>query len=327
LVVIMPARRIFLGLIASLASLSHAQRAPQTIGLLSYAKEATSRETHQVLEREMIALGYGKSRLNIVLRIGDGEITRLPALAEELARLKVDLIVAAGTTAVVAARRANPTVPIVFFSVADPVLQGLAESLARPGRNVTGLTNFSAGELVGKQLELLGLLLPDLARVAFLVNPTTAPPSSFLEKAVRDLEDRLRIRGLVVRARSFEELESAFQLVTAFHAQAVHVSPDGFLSDAAPKIVEISLRNRVGSVWSWDSAVEVGGLMSYGPDYADTLARVASYVAKILQGERAGDLPIQQPSKLELVINRKTAAALGLKIPQALLLQADRVID
>ena len=324
-VIIMPARRTFLGLIASLAGASYAQRAPQTIGMLLPYKEALAREHHETFVREMLALGYAKSRLNIVLRISDNDVTRLTALAEDLAKLKVALVVAVGSLAVEAARRADPAVPIVFISVANPVGQGMAESLARPGRNITGLTNFSAGELVHKRFELLRQLMPNMALAAYLVNPTSTPDD--IEKRARDTGDKFGFRALVVRASSLQELEPAFQAITAFQAQAVYVPSDGFFAGVESEIAKLSLRNRVASVWASEDAPSVGGLMSYSVVLENPFGRVASYAARILQGEKAGDLPIQEPSKFRLVINRKTATALGLKIPQVLVLQADQIIE
>ena len=238
----------------------------------------------------MLALGYAKSRLNIVLRISDNEVTRLTALAEDLAKLKVALVVAVGSLAVEAARRADPTVPIVFISVANPVGQGMAESLARPGRNITGLTNFSAGELVHKRFELLRQPMPNMARAAYLVNPTSTP-DDIIEKRARDTGDKFGFRALVVRASSLQELEPAFQAITAFQAQAVYVPPDGFFAGVEAEIAELSLRDRASVFWASEDAPSVGGLMSYSVVLENPFGRVASYAARILQGEKAGDLP------------------------------------
>ncbi len=223
-------RRRFLGLLASLAGVSQAQPAPRTIGLLVPWKDANAREVRDSLAQEMLALGYATSRLDIVMRTADSVNSRLPALAEELVRLNVDLIVVATTNAVVAVRRASATIPIVFFFVADPVASGLAESLARPGRNNTGLTNFSAGELSAKRLELLRQLMPDMARAAYLINPVSVTGDT--ERSVRDAGERFGFRGLVVRASSLQQLEAAFQAITAFHAQAVFIQIDSFFGDS-----------------------------------------------------------------------------------------------
>lgn len=321
----MLSRRVLLGLIASLAGPSHAQGRRKTIGLLVPWKEASAREIHESLLREMLALGYDSSRLDVVLRTADSVSDRLTALADEFVKLTVDIIIAASTNAVVAARRASLTIPIVFFLVADPVASGLAESLARPGRNNTGLTNFSAGELLTKRLELLRRLMPDLARAAFLINPVsfTGDP----EQSANDAGDKFGFRAVVARASSLQKLDAAFRAITAFRAQVVFVQIDSFFGDVNGHIAELLLRNRLASAWQVEDGVEVGGLMSYGADGDDNVRRVAVYVDKVLRGERASDLPIQQPTKMSLVLNRKTAAALGLKIPRVLLLQADRVIE
>jgi putative ABC transport system substrate-binding protein len=321
----MSTRRLVLGLIASLAGLSHAQRVPQVIGLLLPWKEAIAGEVHADLVRAMLALGYAPPLLNIVLRTADSENSRLPARTDELVKFKVGVIVAAGANAVVAARRASSTIPIVFWGVADPVASGLAESLARPGRNNTGFTNFSAGELAAKRFELLRQLMPEMTRAAYLMNPVSETGNT--EKSVRELGDKFGFRGLVVRASSLQELEAAFQAIIAFQAQVVFIQIDSFFQDVQSQIVELLLRNRLASVWQQEGPVEVGGLMSYGSDGSDIVARVASYVDKILRGVKASELPIQQPTKLNFVINRTTAAAIGLKIPQVLLLQADRVVE
>lgn len=318
-------RILLLGSLVLYSGLSDAQQAPRIIGMLLPWKASEAREASDVLVQEMLALGYPKARLSIVWRNADGDGSRMQAMADELVRLKVDLIIAAGTNAVVAARRASPTIPIVFFVVADPVASGLAESLARPGRNNTGLTNFSAGELGRKRLELLRQLMPDIARVAFLTNPVTLTGN--IEQSVREAEERDGFRGLVVRASTLQELGTAFQAMTAFHAQVVFVQIDPFFGDVQVEIAKLLLRNHLASVFQYSGPVEAGGLMSYGASGDDNLRRVASYVDKVLRGEKASNIPIQQPMKMEFVINRKTADALGLKIPPVLLLQADRVVE
>ena len=320
----MLSRRILLASLASSAALTHAQGAPQVIGMLTPWKEADAKEAYDVLTQEMLA-GYVKSRLNILMRTADSVNSRLPALAEELVKLKVDLIVAATTNAVVAARRASATIPVVFFYVADPVASGLAESLARPGRNNTGLTNYSAGELFTKQLGLLRQVVPNLVRVAFLLNPVSEPADP--EKGIRRLGEKFGFRRLVVHASSMEDLNRAFEALGAFQAQVLFVANDAFFGDAQHEIVNLLLRYRLASVWEEEGPVEKGALMSYGVDGKDNYRRVASYADKVLRGEKAGNLPIEQPAKLVFVINRKTAAALGLRISPVVLLQADRVVE
>jgi putative ABC transport system substrate-binding protein len=247
----------------------------------------------------------------------------LPGVLSELLRLKVDVLVASGTSAVLLTREAAATIPVVFVSAVDPVAMGLVTSLGRPGGMVTGITTV-AEELNGKRLQLLRELLPNFSNVAFLVragSPATPEHTTLAERAARTLGVRLQ----VVAARDHSDLEKA--LSDAQGAGALLVVDDSVFTTQRTKIAELAIKNRLPTMYGHRDMVQAGGLMTYGPDYGDLYRRAAEYVRKVLKGARPGDLPVEQPIKFELVINLKTAKALGLTIPAALLAQADEVIE
>jgi putative tryptophan/tyrosine transport system substrate-binding protein len=275
--------------------------------------------------RELRELGYIESQ-NIAFesRYADNKFDRLPALADELIRLKVDVLLAPSTIEAVAAKNATRTVPIVVVSAADPVAAGLIDSLARPGGNITGVTNISA-VLAGKQLELLKETVPKLSRVAILWDPQ-APGSVHQWK-----ESQLPARELGLQLHSMEvpsadDLESAF--TEAMKARsgglAVTQSPP-FLSNRK-NIVDSARRHRLPAIYNRGDWADSGGLMSYGPDGVEPYRRTALYVDKILKGAKPADLPVEQPTKFELVINLKTAKQIGVTIPHSVLYRADKVI-
>jgi putative ABC transport system substrate-binding protein len=254
-----------------------------------------------------------------------GDYSRLPDVAAALVRLKVDVIVAWGTTPALAVRKATRTIPIVTTTGSDPVEMGLATSLARPGGNVTGLTN-SGRELVGKRIELLKETLPGLSRIAVLWNPEsrTQPLS------LRDAEAAAKSLGLQVRpaeVRRPEDLEKAFASIAHKRLEALVLAPSNMFRAHRARIVELAARHRLPATFSDRGFVEAGGLMSYGSDEKAIFRRLADYVDRILRGAKPADLPIEQPTKFELVINLKAAKALGLTIPPSLLLRADQIID
>jgi len=307
-------------------SLILAQQAPKVIGLLSpYSSQATERNRDAFL-RAMLDLGYTRGRDFVVVeRFADGRNERLPELAEQLVKLKVDLIWASSTNAVAAARNATTSMPIVFESVADPVQAGFADSLARPGHNMTGFSNF-AGDLNPKRLQLLKQMVPSLTRVAVLLNSTN-PYYAAQVPRMQAAAEQLGLRAQIVSVSSTEELEPAFQSVASRRAQAVYISADAYFWAQRQQIAELALRYRLPSMFPFSEYVEVGGLMSYGADSMVGFRIVATYVDRIFKGAKPGDLSIEQPTRVELVINRKTADALHLTIPQVLLLQAERVIE
>jgi putative tryptophan/tyrosine transport system substrate-binding protein len=275
-------------------------------------------------------LGYVEGRnLVIEYRSAEGKPERLPALAAELVALKVDVIVTGGgPPAALAAKQATRTLPIVFAAAPDPVTDGLVTSLARPGGNVTGLSNL-APELVGKCLEHLKQAVPGVSRVAVLWHPGAVP-----ERTVKDMlkEAEVAARALGVRlqfveARGPADFDRAFSDMTRARAGALTVLPSNMFLREHRRLVDQAVKNRLPAVYPWREYVDAGGLMSYGPNLADLFRRAATYVDKILKGAKPGDLPVEQPTKFELVINLKTAKALGLTIPQSVLARADEVIQ
>jgi putative ABC transport system substrate-binding protein len=258
--------------------------------------------------------------IQIDVRSGKGKIAALPALAEELVRMKPDLIIASETPAVEAARRATSDIPIVMAPSGDPVGTGQVASLARPGGNVTGLSAATA-ELAGKSLELLRETLPKVDRVAALVDPVNLFTKPFLEQ-INIAARALRIEVQVASVRRPEDFGTAFEEMMKQRADAVIVQP----TLPRPPSVELSLKHKLPGVSGNRAYTDAGGMMSYAASLADRYREAAGYVDKILRGRKPADLPIQQPTRFELVINQKTAQALGIKIPAAVLLRADEVL-
>jgi putative ABC transport system substrate-binding protein len=273
------------------------------------------------------AHGYLEGQ-NIVIeqRYAAGVYDRLSELAAELVRLEMDVIAVDGPPAAKAAKAATTRIPIVFTLVVDPVAEGLATSMARPGANLTGLTQSVGFQLVGKRVELLKDIKPDLARLAVLENPNqpvSAPHLVEAEKAARTL-------GLTVRAfeaRSPRDLRTAFAAMVEWHADGVITLNDGMLYSERERVVMLARENRLASMHPETGFVEAGGLVSYGPSLPDLFLRAATYVDKILKGAKPADLPIEQPTKFELVVNLKTARVLGLNVEREFLLRADEVIE
>ncbi len=264
---------------------------------------------------------------NIVIDCRSPERTSqsLRDLAVDLVRSKVDLILAWGTPAVKAAKRATSTIPIVMVSVGDPLGAGLIASLARPGGNITGVTNLDAG-LAAKRLQLLKEVLPKLSQAIALRNPTN--PSADLQfRETQAAARSLNIELQYVDVRDPKELESAFSAIAKPSIGALIVLADQMFTSQRVQIANLAIRNRMATVFARDEHAEAGGLISYGPTQTDQFHHAGIYVGKVLQGAKPADLPVEQPTKFELVINRKTAKALGLTIPRELLLRADRVIE
>ncbi len=272
-------------------------------------------------------LGYVEGQnITIEPRWAEGRFERLPDLAAELVRLKVDVIVSVVTQASLAAKNATRTIPIVMVAAGDPLGSGLVANLARPGGNVTGPSSMYA-DLAGKQLELLMKTAPKVSRVAVLWNPANAV---WQAQMLRETEHAARALGLqrqLLEARGPDELEEAFVAMTREHASALLVQVDVIFALHARRIADLAAKHRVPAMYGAREHVEAGGLMSYAPNVLDLFRRAATYVDKILKGAQPGDLPVEQPTKFELVINRKTAKALGLTIPQSLLQRADQVIE
>jgi putative ABC transport system substrate-binding protein len=272
-------------------------------------------------------LGYVEGRNLIVeSRFAEGKLERLPSLAQELVRLKPDVLLAVTTPGSLAAKAATATIPIVFVAVADPVGVGLVTNLARPGRNITGVTHIVA-ELTGKRLELLTEIVPTASRIAVIVNPDDPNAPGQIrnaEAAARTLKVQLQP---VLNVRGASDLEGAFEAAVRSHAGAVlrMVDPTGAMLRV--EMVTLAMRHRLPVMYAFREDVEAGGLAAYGANSLAQFRQTATFVHKILHGARPGDLPIEQPTKFEFVINLKTAKTLGLTIPPSLLLRADQIIE
>jgi ABC-type uncharacterized transport system substrate-binding protein len=274
-------------------------------------------------------LGYVEGRnLVIEYRFAEGKLDRFPALAAELVALKVEVIVAPPRPAAEAAKQATKTIPIVFAGVGDPVGDGLVASLARPGGNVTGLSGLNP-ELVGKCLEKLKQAVPGVSRIAVLWHP-----GGQVERVQKDMlkEAEIASRALAMRLQFIEaagtaDIDRAFQEMTTTRAEAMMVLPSNMFNNERKRLADLARKNRLPAVFQLREYVDAGGLMAYGASLADLNRRAATYVDKILKGAKPRDLPVEQPTKFELVINLKTAKALGLTIPQSVLAQADELIQ
>jgi ABC-type uncharacterized transport system substrate-binding protein len=265
---------------------------------------------------------------NLVIewRFSGGRAELLPAFAAELVRLRVDLILVPSTPTALAAKNATTTIPLVTVAVGDPVALGLVSTLARPGGNITGLTSTIGPEIAGKQLELLKETVPKVFRIALLWNPST--PGNAL--ALREAEIAARTLGVGVQsleARSLNDFDRAFAAMTAKRAGALLVLGDVMFSTHRIRLADLAAKSRLPAMYSAREYVEAGSLMSYGASNPDLFRRAATYVDKILKGARPADLPVEQPTKFELVINLKTAKALGLTIPRSVLGRADEVVQ
>jgi putative ABC transport system substrate-binding protein len=294
------------------------------IGYLSRSSASGNLPRIEAFRQGLRDLGYIEGQ-NIVIeyRYAEGKSDRLPNLAADLVSLKIDVIVAPGTGPVSAAKRAT-TIPIVMVNAADPVGDGFVTSLARPGGNITGLTNI-APELSGKRLELLKEAVPTAFRMAVLWNPVVQQRITQVketEVAARALKLQLQ----TVEARSVNDLEPAFSVMTQGRAHAVIVLGDGMFNANRTRILDLAVKGRLPAMYTEEEYVLAGGLMVYGPSTNDLSRRAAVYVDKILKGTKPADLPIEQPTKFELVVNLKTAKQIGVTIPPNVLARADRVI-
>jgi len=327
-------RRTFLGAFAGgLLAAPLATQAQQAakIARIGYLASNVSASPHlnEAFRQGLRDLGYVESsNLAIEYRDAEGKFERLHALAAELVALKVDVIVSVGTLQTLTAKQATGTLPIVFATAADPVTDGLVTSLARPGGNVTGLS-LLAPELVGKCLEQLKQAVPGISRVAVLWQP-----GGLGERTEKDLlkEAEVAARALGVRlqfveARGPADLDRAFSDMTRARAGALTMLSTPMFGGERRRLVDLAAKNRLPAVYPFREYVDAGGLMAYGANLADLFRRAAGYVDRILKGAKPGDLPIEQPTKFELIINLKTARDLGLTIPPSLLLRADQIIE
>jgi putative ABC transport system substrate-binding protein len=329
-------RRIGLAIVLTLALLAvglplatEAQAPPKEprVGYLSIGSASDPRRVaiYEAFRQSLRDRGYIENRnISIESRFAEGNYDRLPGLAAELVRRRVDVIAAYSTPAAKAALGATKSIPIVMSGVVDPVASGLVVGLARPGGNATGLS-LMAPEIVGKQMQLLKELIPSVSRIAVLwnpANPSGAPQLQEAEVAARALKVQLQ----PLEARSGNDLDKAFAAMTRVRADGMIVVVDGVFIDSRIRLARLAEKARLPAVYGLREHVEVGGLMFYGASPVDQARRAATLVDKILKGAKPGDLPVEQPTEFELVINLKTARALGLSVPQSVLVRADEII-
>jgi putative tryptophan/tyrosine transport system substrate-binding protein len=297
-----------------------------TIGYLGNSSAALESNLVDAFREGLRQLGYVEGR-NLILKFewAEGQQGRHSALARALVRLTPDVILTAGTPGTLAAKQATQSIPIVTAIAGDAVATGLVASLAKPGGNVTGLSTL-APELDGKRLELLKEAVPKLSRVAVLRNPAN-PFTTIAWKAMQPAAEALGLTLQPVDASSPDDLDRALARITTAPPDGLVLIVDRFLASYRASIVQFVVKNRLPGMFPYREFAQEGGLMTYGPDYADLFRRTATYVDKILKGAKPGDLPIEQPTKFELVLNLKTAKALGLMIPQSILVRADEVIQ
>ena len=321
---------LVIGLLAAPLA-AEGQQAPKIarLGLLTLNK-APNVHLHEAFRQGLRDLGYVEGRnLVIEYRDAEGKAERLPALAAELVALKVDVLVTGGATpSALAAKRATSTIPVVFTSVPDPVADGLVTSLARPGGNVTGSSNLNPA-LVGKWLEQLHQAVPGATQVALLWQPGAMDErtEADMRRGVDVAARALGVRTQYVEVREPADLDKGFSTIAKTHPGALAVLPSAMLFSERRRLVDLVAKSRLPAVYPQREFVDAGGLMSYGPSLAELFRGAASYVDKILKGAKPRDLPVQQPTKFEMVINLKTARALGLKLPQSLLVRADQTIQ
>ena len=327
-------RREFISLVGSTAATwPLAARAQQPagrvyrIGYLTVASREQQPHLIKAFEEGLSSLGYRVGEnVAIEYRFANGEMERLPALAADLVRLGVDVIVTGTNSNTVAAMTATKTIPIVMTNSADPVSDGLVASLARPGGNVTGLAADTGDEIHGKRLALLKETLPNLSRVGVLWNPDFTPNRSRLTSMMESAQP-LELILVPAEARGLDALEKAFATMVGERAQAFFVLSDGVLFNYRGQITVMALRSRLPAASTQKEYGEAGLLLTYGVDFRDLFRRSTVFVDKILKGAKPADLPVEQPTKFELVINLKTAKALGIIVPPTLLARADEVIE
>ena len=323
-------RRDFMTVLAGAAAYPLAARAQQkampVIGILGGGSSGAFATFVAAFHEGLREIGYVEGQnVAIEYRWAEGSYERLPAMAVDLAGRKVDVIVAmGGTPSALAAKGATSTIPIVFL-VADPVASGLVTNLARPGGNLTGVDMFTA-ELMAKRLELLAELVPQASAIAVLVNPN----NSIAENFIRNAQEAAVAKGVqlpILKAGTESEIDAAFATLVQLHAGALIVAADPFFDGRREQLVALAARHAVPVIYALREFVVAGGLISYGASFTATFRNAGIYAGKILKGAKPADLPVQQPTKFELVINLKTAKTLGLTVPQSMLMRADEVIE
>ena len=295
------------------------------IGILSTVSGSVFSARVEAFRQRLRELGYVEGKnVFIEYRYADGKPERLPDLAAELVGLKVDVIVTIGPVATLAAKKASGTIPIVFAGASDPVGTGLVSSLAQPGGNITGLS-LMVPDLDGKRLELLKEAFPSVARMAFLWNPSGSrgnPAFTVMEAAAKALGLKL----LSLEVRSLDDFEGAFARAKKERAQALITTTGGLINTQQRRVLDFAAKNRLPAIYHYSEFVEAGGMMSYGPDNTDVLRRAAEFVDKILKGTKPADMPVEQATKFEFVVNMNAAKQIGLTIPQNVLARADKII-
>jgi putative tryptophan/tyrosine transport system substrate-binding protein len=322
-------RREFVLLLGGAMTVARALRAQQKampmIGYVASGSPGPNAPNVAAFRQGLSETGYVEEKnVAIEYRWAEGSYDRLPALAANLVDLKVDVMVAGGP-AVLAAKSATSTIPIVFFGGGDPVGDGLVASLARPGGNLTGFT-ILVTELMPKRFELLSELVPQAGVIVLLVNPNSA----VAERQTRDVQEAARVKGvqlIILKAGTESEIDGAFGSLVQLRAGALLVAADSFFNSRREKLVALATRFAVPAIYEWRDFAELGGLISYGPSQTGLWRQVGIYAGRILKGAKPADLPVQQPTTFELVVNLKTAKALGLTIPQSILGRADEVIE
>ena len=325
-------RREFITLLGGAAAWPLAARAQQAavpvIGFLSAEWPDVFADRLRAFQEGLSEAGYVEGRNSAIeYRWAEGRNDQLPALVAELVRRQVSVIVAAGSTpAVLAARKATITIPILFQIAVDPVQLGLVTSLRRPGGNLTGVVTLNV-EVAAKRLEVLHELVPTATIVALLVNPTS---TTLAETTTRELETAARTLGLefyVLHASSEREIDAAFATLVQLRAGALVIGADALFNSRSEQLAALTIRHRVPAIYQYREFVSNGGLMSYGTPVVDTYRPLGVYTGRILKGEKPADLPVQQATKIELIINLKTAKALGITVPLPLIGRADEVIE
>ena len=310
---------------ASLTSNAQSQtRSIARIGYLTARALEFEKRWLGAFREGMRELGYSEGHnLLIVERHAEGQPAKVPALAAELVQLQVDVIVATESISSVEAKRATSTIPIVSLSQ-DPVALGLVASLARPGGNVTGMSDYHAG-MASKRLELLKEVVPAALRFAVFVNPAIRPNLLQLED-LQAVARGMRVTLLPFDIKTADDIDSAFAAMPGMGAQALILLPGGAITSHQKRIAQLAVKARLPAIYTVSTWAEVGGLMAYGTDFTTYYRRAATHVDKILRGAKPGDLPIEQPTKFDLVVNLRTAKAIGITMPQSVLARADRII-